>query len=233
MVAVTSISPKHRNNDIQAIAVKSWIDFGLTVYSFNEPKECEELKPKYPDVIFVPTMRTMQWVFSKPYVSISAIFDYFKYKKSDILLINSDIVIKTDINLIQIEEKLKDCLILANRINHNGDYKGVKYLQGIDAFFIPYRLLFLYPETLFCLGQCHFDYMIPYQAIRDGYDVYFLENDFIYHLEHPVQYSRDNWMKTGEHFKWIYNLVQFGNNIGQMSTYVFKYIYNASQRLKL
>ena len=45
MIACTSISPKHTNNDIQLKAVNSWIELGIKVYSFNNKQECKDLQP--------------------------------------------------------------------------------------------------------------------------------------------------------------------------------------------
>lgn len=237
MVAVTSIAPYHINEGIQLKAVNSWIDLGLKVYSFNHKKEIEGLNKIYKGVTFIETNRTFEVDYGKPYVGINAIFDWAKENDTDILLINSDIELKIDANLLDvIENQMQSKLIMANRINHDGDYKGEKYTYGIDAFFINKQILNIYPQTRFCLGQCHFDYFIPYLAIINGYESVFLDNDIIYHLNHNAQYSSENWHKTGFHFLLMAGLEsnsKFSNNIGRMSTHIYNYIYNASKRIKI
>lgn len=97
MIACTSIAPSHINNDIQRIATESWIANGMKVYSFNFPAEVEKLAPLYPNVTFIPTLRTMEHHFGKPYVSINAVLDWCKDQKEDrFCLINSDIELSED-----------------------------------------------------------------------------------------------------------------------------------------
>ena len=83
MIACTSISPKHANNDIQLVAVNSWLELGLKVYSFNNKKECEYLATLYPNVTFIETHRTLEHHYGKPYVSINAVLDWCKEQKED------------------------------------------------------------------------------------------------------------------------------------------------------
>lgn len=236
MFAVTSISPTHINKDIQSFAVKSWIDCGMKVHSFNNKAECELLSPLYPDVTFIETSRTMEHHFRKPYVSLSAIFDWCKLQKEDnFCLINSDIELKTDKATIErIKVKLKgDNLVLANRVNYQSEYKGSRYLAGIDVFFLNKDIINSYPQNVFCLGQCHFDYFIPYHASQKGFSLLFLKQDIAYHKEHNAQYKQDDWVKTGQHLIWLTDLYQFTNQVGRLSKYVYDYIYTASKRVEI
>lgn len=236
MVAVTSISPVHVNKDIQAQAVQSWIDCGMKVYSINNKDECKKLAPIYPNVTFVETQRTMEETFGKPYVSLSAIFDWCKTQKDNVFcLINSDIELKTDKETIErIEKKAIDNnLILANRVNYVSDYKGSRYLAGIDVFFMNKQIIHSFPQNLFCLGQCHFDYYIPYHASQKGYNLIFLRQDIAFHKEHGAQYKQDDWVRTGQHFIWLSELYQFTNQVGRMSTHIYNYIYSAAKRLEI
>lgn len=232
MVAVTSIAPKHTNEGIQLKAVNSWIEHGLKVYSFNHPSEIPELKKIYKDITFIPTIRTQEKIFGKHYVCINAIFDWAIENNQSICLINSDIEMRTDkATISRIETLMEKSIVMANRVNYQNDYKGNQYMQGTDAFFIHNKYLYLYPQTSFCLGQCHFDYYIPFLAIINGIETYFIRQNTIYHKEHNAQYSADNWIKTGHHFMWLTNMYQFANNIGRMSTHVYNYIHNATKRV--
>lgn len=235
MIAVTSIAPKHTNEGIQLKAVQSWVGCGLDVYSFNHPSEIESLKLIYPNVNFIPTNRTQKEIFGKHYVCINAIFDWSIENRCDICLINSDIELKIDKDrLNRIEKKIETSIVMANRVNYDGEiYSGQQYMQGIDAFFINHNHLTLFPQTSFCLGQCHFDYFIPYWAIGMGIETFFIKQDIIYHKNHAAQYNQDNWVKTGQHLMWLLNLYQFTNQVGKMSTFVYNYIYNASQRIEI
>lgn len=235
MICVTSIAPKHANEGIQLKAVQSWIDCGLEVYSFNHPSEIESLKLVYPMVNFISTNRTQKEIFGKHYVCINAIFDWAIENKQNICLINSDIELKIDKEtLSRIESKIETSIVMANRVNYDGEsYSGHQYHQGIDAFFINYKNLSVYPQTSFCLGNCHFDYFIPYWAIGMGVETFFIKQDIIYHKNHAAQYNQDSWVRTGHHLMWLLNLYQFTNQVGKMSTFVYNYIYNASQRITI
>lgn len=234
MIAVTSIAPKHANEGIQLKAVQSWIDCGLDVYSFNHPSEIASLKETYSNVTFIPTYRTQEKIFGKHYVCINAIFDYCFDKDLSICLINSDIEMKTDKETLKrIEAKMDDTIVMANRVNYDMEYKGHQYLQGIDAFFIHHKYLQIYPQTSFCLGQCHFDYLIPYWAMINGIETAFIKQDTIYHKNHAAQYNQDNWVRTGHHFMWLTNMYQFTNRVDKMSTHVFNYIHNGTKRIEI
>jgi hypothetical protein len=207
---------------------------GYKVYSFNHISEIATLKDIYKGVNFIPTSRTQKEIFGKHYVCVNAIFDFAIENKFDICLINSDIELKIDKETLQrIELKMADSIVMANRVNYEFEYTGAQYTQGIDAFFISNKFLNLFPQTSFCLGQCHFDYFIPYWAIGMGVETFFIKQDIIYHKNHNAQYSQENWIKTGHHLMWLTNLYQFTNQIGKMSTFVYNYIYNASQRITI
>jgi hypothetical protein len=236
MIAITSISPTHTNNDIQSEAIKSWISCGLKVHSFNSPAECKTLSVLYPNVKFIETTRTMEATFRKPYVSLSGIFDWCKKQDDEYFcLINSDIELKTDTETIgRIKAEIQNNkIVLANRVNYDVNHNGNRYLDGIDVFFLSKNIIKIYPETLFCLGQCHFDYYIPYYASLKGYELIFLKQNIAYHKNHSAQYNADDWVKTGQHFMWLTDLWQFTNQVGKMSKYVYNYIYNASKRVEI
>lgn len=234
MIFVTSIAPFHTNEGIQLKAVNSWLDSGLEVYSFNHPSEIDSLKEIYKGVNFIPTYRTQHKIFGKHYVCINAIFDYFYLKEQSICLINSDIELRTDKETLKrIEAKMEDTIVMANRVNYDNDYNGEQYLLGIDAFFIHHKYLGIYPQTSFCLGQCHFDYLIPYWALINGIETAFVKQDIIYHKNHAAQYNSDNWVRTGHHFMWVTNMYQFSNRVDRMSTHVFNYINNSTQRINI
>jgi len=237
MIAITSISPTHINEGIQLKAVNSWIDLGLHVISMNCKKECDLLEPLYPMVEFVETTRTMEVTYGKPYVSINAVLDFCKNQKENhFCIINSDIEIKTDKEKIEnIKNQMNDSIILVNRVNYDTDYIGKQYKQGIDGFFINRKFLSIYPQTVFCFGICFWDYWIPYMALLSGINVYFIKNNIAYHKNHAVQYSKDSWLKAGRYFLWEHTLYQFNptQGIGEMSNFVYKYIYENSKQIEI
>lgn len=237
MIAVTSISSTHINGDIQKKATQSWIDLGLKVYSLNNKAECEALKNKYPNVTFIETERTFEFYYGKPLVGISAALDFCKdYDLDHFVLINSDIELRTDKQTIErIKAKMPEAIILANRVDYNNEPTGLKYLLGIDVFFIHRNFLYIYPQSMHCFGMTFWDYEIPYTAAKRGVEVIFLKQNIAFHKEHQAQYSVDNWKKSGRYFLWQHELYQFSDthDIGRMSAFVYNFIYNYSKRLEI
>lgn len=239
MICITSISPSHINSGIQSKAIKSWIDCGMKVFSMNCRSECEILKSLYPDVEFIPTFQTMELSFKKPYVRINAVLDWCKgAHKEHFCIINSDIELKTDADtIIRIEKEMETALVLANRVNYETEYTGEQYLSGIDVFFIHKKWLNNFAQTLFCFGQCFWDYWVPYSATQRGIELTFIKQNIAFHKNHNAQYDQDQWLKTGRLFIWEHNLYQFNSTqpkeIGRMSSHVYNYIYATAKRKEI
>lgn len=203
MVAITSISPGHKNFDSQLNAVKSWVKAGYKVVSLNSKEEIATLK-QFKDVEFVETNRTNQRLFKKPYVVISAIIDYLKSRSEDhFLIINSDIIIN---DVMQFTTNLKDIsetgIIIMNRHDFNDHMEdGIRYDRGFDGFFINKKWLEIFPQSVLCLGQCFWDFWVPYQAVLAGVPIYRLNELYLFHKRHTIQYSNENWLATGEIFR--------------------------------
>lgn len=237
MIAVTSISPTHKNGDIQKKAIESWQKLGLKVYSLNNIDECQLLGSEYDTVTFVPTNRTMEKTYGKPIINLNAIFDFCLSleNENDFCIINSDIEIDSDFDTLErIKQSMQTNIVMANRINYKDIKRGAKYLSGIDVFFINRNFLKVFPQSMHALGMTFYDYFIPYTATKAGIQCILLEQDFAYHLEHATQYSHDNWLKSGRYFIWENELYQFNHTqIGRMSTFVYEYIYNSTIRKKI
>lgn len=236
MIACTSISPTHINKDIQTEAVNSWINLGMKVYSFNCKAEVMQLKPLYPQVTFIETFRTMDMTYGKPLVAINAVLDWCKDQEDmEFCLINSDIEIRADEGIIgRIREKMGRSIVLCNRNDYIEDKNALNnpYLLGIDIFFIHKKWMSFYPQSMHCFGMTFWDYYIPFVALKSGIDVIFVDQKIALHKAHPAQYSNESWLKSGRYFLWEQGLYQFSDTkgIGQMSTYVYNFIYNASKR---
>jgi hypothetical protein len=178
----------------------------------------------------------MEHHFGKPYVSIHAVLDWCKNQNEETFcLINSDIELFESKDLIKQVEG-SETLYIANRHNYNTD-KSIStiYRDGIDAFFIHKKHLNVYPQSIFCFGQCHWDYWIPYRAMVAGIDVKYIDNKIAFHKNHKAQYSQDMWQKTGRYFLWENNLYQFDDRHGipNMSKYVFNILNTGIERVKL
>lgn len=226
MIAITSISPGHKNFDNQRVAIDSWINAGYEVVSLNVAEEIEVLEKEFKGVKFVPTFRHTKHIFGKPYVTASALIDYIKEAKSKYsLLINSDIIIDDQKNSIEkIKEDSETGIIIMNRRDFiNSLSEGVVYDRGFDGFFINYKWIDIFPQTILSLGQCFWDYWVPYSAIVNKVKVMKLKEPYLFHKKHNVQYSVDQWRRTGDIFKAEMGLAKFAR-AEQVSDYVFKQI---------
>lgn len=224
MIAITSISPGHRNFDSQLKAIESWKKAGYEVVSLNSPEEIELLKDF--DVKFIPTYRHNKSLFGKPYVTVSAIIDYLKEVKSKhSLIINSDIIIQDSQNITnELRNLSEDGIIIINRRDFDVDInQSTVYENGFDGFFINEKFLDTFPQTILCLGQCHWDYWLPYVSIENKVKVIRLKEPYLFHHAHPVQYSPQNWLKTGQIFAGEVGLTRFAK-VNQMSNHAYRYI---------
>lgn len=225
MIAITSLAPGHKNFDNQYRAVESWIKAGYEVVSLNAPEEMESLKG-FEGVKFVETGRHNKKIFGKPYVIVSAIIDYLKEVKSEhSLIVNSDIIlIDTDNTTEKLKQRSEEAIITIHRRDFEGDISNSKeYVEGFDGFFINYKHLDVFPQTILCLGQCHWDFWLPYIASIGGAKISRLNEPYLYHAKHNVQYSRENWMRTAEIFRAEIGLIKY-KNVGQVTGMAYQHI---------
>lgn len=204
MICITSISPNHKNFDSQLRAVKSWVDHGYKVVSLNHPDEIKELKAFNKYVKFIPTIRTNEVLFKRPYVLISAIIDYIKeLGEEHALVINSDIIIEDRLSFTEeIKRISNDGIIVMNRHDFNDDTDNSKvYELGFDGFFINKKWLNIFPQSILCLGQCHWDFWVPFICILSKVTIFRLNEPYLFHKTHPVQYIPEDWKSTSEIFR--------------------------------
>lgn len=228
MIAITSISPGHKNFQNQLKAVDSWKSVGYEVVSLNAPEEIEVLKELFPGVKFVSTHRHNKRMFGKPYVIVSAIIDYLKDIKSEYsLIINSDIIIKDNGYTEKLKVLSNEGIVVMNRVDFEGDYQNEKvYYDGFDGFFINAKFLELLPQTILCLGQCHWDYWLPYSASINGVKIIRSNEPYIFHERHNTQYSSENWTRTAEIFRSEIGMLKY-KNIGQVTSLAYRHINNS------
>lgn len=232
MIALTSISPGHSNFESQLTAVKSWIKAGYKVVSLNSKTEIDQLKG-FKDVEFIETQRTNEVLFKKPYTHISAIIDYAKTLNHDyFLILNSDIIINDKRSITDsIVQRSESGIIIMNRYDFDDDMEVCKrYDLGFDGFFINKKWLNIFPQSVLCLGQCFWDYWLPYQAVLAKVPIYRMREPYLFHKKHTIQYSSEDWVSTGRIFEGEVSVldprVVGHRNTGMMSQYVYERIRN-------
>jgi hypothetical protein len=232
MLAITTISPSHKNFDVQKQAIDSWVNAGYKVISVNCKKEIEQLTD-FKNVEFVETDRTNQVLFGKPFVLISSIIDHLKVINEEYaLIINSDIIIEcTEAQTQELKRKSENGIIILNRHDFKESIINSKrYEVGFDGFFINKKWLYVFPQSILCLGQCFWDYWIPYVCVLQKIPIFKDRGKYLYHKMHDIQYSFDNWKTTADIFKAELSILEpkLGSHTrpDKMSDYVFNRIKN-------
>jgi hypothetical protein len=225
MLAITSIAPGHKNFENQLTAIESWQDAGYEVVSLNAPEEIESLQG-FEGVKFVPTQRHNKKIFGKPYVIVSAIIDYLKEIKSKhSLIVNSDIIIKDSSGYTEkLKEMSEDGVVIFNRYDYDNDMNVTRrYEEGFDGFFVNEKHLESFPQTILCLGQCHWDFWFPYVASINGVKLLRSNEPYLYHKRHNVQYSKENWARTAAIFRSEIGMLKY-QNVGQVTGLAYRHI---------
>lgn len=198
MLIITSLSPNHKNKDLQIDCVKSWVPYGK-IFSLNTQEEINIIgKNNYPDVKFLVTDKTMEHLFKKTLVNISAFFDIAKAHSQDLFIINSDIFIKS------LPQLPPDGVTVFSRYDYRETMEeSLLFKNGFDAFFIPQTFLHLYPPSLYAMGSCWWDFAVPYRFLINNVKLYYpASKRHLFHKWHENQYSYSEWLYVGEIFAW-------------------------------
>ncbi|MBD2552245.1 hypothetical protein H6G51_03040 [Limnothrix sp. FACHB-708] len=202
IVVATSIAPK--NIELQKLAIKSWLDLGISVVSLNTNQEIEYLTPFFREIEFLKVEHTGKNMYGKDYVYLNDIMNYLKKYGTDICgLINSDIFLRTTphfLNLILLE--CKNSLVFASRwdLNQLTDEHGELFELGFDVFFFDRNLLSYFQTSRFCLGVPWWDYWIPATAVQNHLTIKYAVTPFAYHLKHDTNYDQHIWIRAGMKF---------------------------------
>jgi len=232
MLAITTISPNHKNFDVQKQAIDSWIKAGYKVVSLNASEEIETLIA-FENVEFIETKRTNEVLFKKPYVIVSALIDYFKTTDFETcILINSDIIINsTDQQTEELMKNAEKGVVIINRHDYTENIEHSRlYKVGFDGFVINKKWVNSFPQSILCLGQCFWDYWVPYVCVLQKIPIYRHKGKYLFHKAHEMQYSFDNWKTTADIFKSELSILEPKLNSftrpDKMSDYVFNRINN-------
>lgn len=219
MIALTSISPKHINEDIQEKAVESWIALGMEVCSFNSKEEIDLLKNRFPNVKFFE----VELINKK--CKIDYLLDYARESEdSEFVIINSDILLfDTKGYMDKIVEVLPHSAVIAKRRDFINDInKSRLFIDGIDVFFLHKNYLHIFPKTDFVLGECWHDYQTPYTLLMNNIRVYLITENFAYHRMHNTQYSVQLWKDYAMHFMSVNGLKIKGPQT--LNRYIYDFI---------
>jgi len=191
---LTSIYPARV--DSQQEAITSWQRLGFAVVSLNLAGESEGIRNLFPGVSFVTVNRPSdEGVGSRIY--LREIFACIQRLPGLIFgIVNSDIVFMAKESFREfIARSVGDGLIFGSRLDmgdEGGDVLCGKP-PGFDYFFFNRNILFVYPDTRFCLGMPVWDYWFPLMPLLAGCYVTKLESPVAYHRVHPALWGdREN-----------------------------------------
>jgi len=221
-VLATSIAP-HRQY-AQYKAVRSWLDAGFRVLSFNEPQEVQLLRSNFPEVEFVPVARTARAVVGKPLVYIADVLEHFAASDVELCgIINSDIsftntlgirdalaghmathdlIVSSRIEVTQPQRQIADHHSATGRANVRF---GSVYLWGFDLFVLNRAsasriAVEMGSDSPFAFGVPWWDYIVPSLAMKIGLRTGILNPPPISHPSHSANYQWRLWQMFGHYY---------------------------------
>lgn len=225
MIGLTSLITTRIEH--QKECLKTW-PFSKII-SFNTKDEIDLLKKHFDNVEFIETDNTRVFKTTN-YIALDNFFDYIRNTDENCVILNSDLEI-IEIPKI-VEEYMEYGVIISNRFNYQDEklkmYSEEKWVSGYDAFFIHKKYIDIYQKNDFVLGQCHFDYWIPFKALRNNIPVYITKDKIFLHKHHGNSKAYQNgwWKQTALHFIELEHMSYTKNETGcwGMNKEVFKLI---------
>lgn len=131
--------------------------------------------------------------FDKVTYSIHDMVTFAQKYYSKFVIINSDIEI--DINDIfwhKILEASDNGIVMGHRYNYTTSYEQSEInANGVDFYILNDKIIIPNDDN-FCIGLCGWDWWIPYLAIDQKINISRIECPFLYHKEHPKQWSQES-----------------------------------------
>jgi hypothetical protein len=199
ILIATSIAPSNLDN--QKKAIDSWLRQGLDVISYNCRDEIEDLKHFFPEIRFAILSRDARDLLGKPYPYIFDIlqmlltepYEVFGYINSDIHIFNSDTSIWESIY----DNVYGDKLLYAHRMDTKSlenEERSVatSYRGGIDAFFFDKKMINIFKDDEFVIGNQFWDFWFALMPLLQGVELIEIYNPIFYHIVHEVCLSASN-----------------------------------------
>lgn len=143
-----------------------------------------------------------------------------------ILIINSDILLVDTKGIIEsYKSKMNDGIVCGKRRDFETDININKTFEsGFDYFFIHKKFLPIFHQSVYAMGATHWDYWIPYTAIKRNVPLYLVREPIAYHKMHNAQYSNAEWAYLSEFFAWENKVQRRG--LPQLNQFIFNEIHN-------
>lgn len=206
IVAVTSLSPKRHSAERQLHCIGSWERFGLRVFARNTSAEIKILRPKFPTVNWIVDEETCDG-YAYPTQKIRNLARTAIEIDCPVLLINSDCELRGKSNCLTFGEKMQ---FVGVRWNFEPSYPHVvsEFRWGLDAFsFTPAQAALIPVDFPYAIGHAMWDYAVPALMVQNKIDLNILHTPFLFHENHPVNWSRDDWHRGQQ---WLRNRLNVG-----------------------
>jgi hypothetical protein len=194
MKIFTTINPKS-NFEAQNEAIQSWLK-KYEVISVNTEEEISEIKEIYPDVNFISTNETYQYK-NKKLIKFDSILSEMSKINGYSFFLNSDIILKEDMEISINERHLNNGIYLSTRYDVDDD--SVSFFKwGFDFFCIHSKYLHHFKNEKFAIGLPWWDYWLPICAYMNGFNLYHLDYELFYHRKHETNYDMEKWKDLGK-----------------------------------
>jgi hypothetical protein len=191
LMAVTSLSPKEKHQEVQLECLASWKLLGIEkiVNAYLEG-ELSDLAEKYPEMEWHCVAASQSYETSTP--RIYDLMQLAKGWRGATLIINSDIALYGyQSRLVEaIKRRKPTAFIRHNWEAHPGRNEREKW--GIDAFLLFPEHVASFPNLDFAIGQPMWDYWIPYHLSRCGIEMDWVGDPYLFHRTHPVHWKPES-----------------------------------------
>lgn len=195
----TSLIPG--NEEIQRIAVETWLDAGFHLVSINALDDIAALFSHFPDVEFVAAPRDGRSQHGKAYIYFDDLLAYFHHRDLPICgLISPDLCL-LDRNLPAfVRENAPHSFLYGSRVEVDAlsSPQGHLYNIGFDYFFFDRETLPYYPKQDFCLELPWWDYWAVIVPLMHKMPVKQLTTPVTLHVKHPPTGTAENWLALGK-----------------------------------
>jgi len=199
VTVATSIAPKEIEK--QQAAIGTWLDLGMRVRSVNSAEEIRLLQPHFPEVTFVAAARDSREFNGRPLIYFDDILKSLDTDGSGTCgIINSDIHLRADGGFLEfIAREARNSFVYGSRMDiESADHStGTYYDNGFDFFFFDREAIGLYPPTSFAIGATWWDYWIVSVPLLRRYPVKKITSPVAFHVEHPRNWSQEEWYSLG------------------------------------
>ncbi len=194
LVAVTSLSQLPHHQKRQVTCLRSWRDFGLSIFAVNTTEEIQSLQTQYGSLVdnFI-TCDDIGTHMSRPTQTIKSLCGIAEQLGRTILLINSDIEIYGAQETLT--EKIKDdTLTMGIRWNYDRDPAAAsRFVWGIDAFTITPEFSRSLPDLPLQIGHAMWDYWLPLHAQQSNVEINAIGEPFFFHENHKQHWLESDW----------------------------------------